>query len=91
MLWVCIRVLNVGKQFSILAGAIGRRQLTWAILSLFIAHTSLKGNCKKNNVWYHVMSLDGISEFVLQLNNTTNINSNKRALVCFIFNYYLLF
>ena len=43
----------------------------------------------KNNVWYYIMSLDGISEFVLQLNNTININSNRRALiVCFTFNYY---
>ena len=39
------------------------------------------------------MSPDGISEFILglQLNNTTTINNNKRALVCFIFIYYLLF
>ena len=46
----------------------------------------------KSNVWYHMMSLDRISEFVLlQLNNMTNINSNRHALVCFVFNYYLLF
>ena len=45
----------------------------------------------KNNVCYHMMSLHGISEFVLQLNDTTNINSNRRAFGCFILNYYLLF
>ena len=34
----------------------------------------------KNNVWYHMTLLDGISECILQLNNTTIINDNGRAL-----------
>ena len=42
----------------------------------------------KNNVWDLMTSLDEISVFLLQLNNTTIINSNKRTLVCFTFIYY---
>ena len=42
----------------------------------------------KNNVWYQMMLLDGISEFVLKLNNMTINKNNRHALVCFIFIYY---
>ena len=45
----------------------------------------------KNKVWYQMRSLDGISELALQLNNTTIIDNNRSALICFIFIYYLLF
>ena len=41
----------------------------------------------KNNVWYHMMLLDRISEFVLQFNNTIILNNNRRALIFFIFVY----
>ena len=38
-----------------------------------------------------MISLDGISEFVLQFNSTTIIDNKRRALVCLISIYYLLF